>query len=399
MASGNGEPGFKRLRSNEIRIIELNLANYDISVQKMADEDLLKIFELGLKVRESAMLTLDVNQKIVEEALASKMKPIHESVVKIEHKVTSQVEEVKNKVTQDVGRQMDDMKKNVEGLKGDVSNHMTKIKDELTERVDTVAQKVQPLGILNSSITQSAESIKTQINNEIQNSEKRVFREIEACKQKLESIATSLEKPGTSKGARAERKVIDILRHHLPTFTFNDTSFVSGKGDIEAQSPNNNMIMIEVKHWDSKALSKDAIESFEEKLASSPQFKAGILLSMASGIARRAHEGRFEISFNQQKQCQIYVPNAYANNEEHLIVWSMVMADQVANTKDGDLGEEKIQGLKRIYSKFKENIKYSQECKSNLEALETSVENLKSSITPILQTIDETKKDIYKLLH
>lgn len=57
MASGNGEPGSKRIRSNEIRIIELNLANYDISVQNMSDEDLVKIFELGLKVRESAMLT------------------------------------------------------------------------------------------------------------------------------------------------------------------------------------------------------------------------------------------------------------------------------------------------------------------------------------------------------
>ena len=398
MASGNGEPGSKRIRSDEIRIIELNLANYDISVQNMSDEDLVKIFELGLKVRESAMLTLDVNQKIVEEALAYKMKPIHESVVKIEQKVTSQVEEVKKKVTQDVGRQMDDMKDNVRGLKEDVSNHMTKIKDQWTERVDTVAKKVQPLDILNSSITQSAEGIKTQINNEIQNSQTRVSREIEVCKQKLESIATSLEKPGTSKGARAERKVIDILKHHLPSFSFRDVSSMSGKGDIEAQSPNSNMIMIEVKHWE-KAVSKDAIESFEEKLAKSPQFKAGILLSMTSGIARRAREGRFEISFNQQKQCQIYLPNAYANNEEHLIVWSMVMADQVANTKDGDLGEEKIQGLKRIYSKFKENIKYSQECKSNLEALETSVENLKSSITPILQTIDETKKDIYKLLH
>ena len=74
------------------------------------------------------------------------------------------------------------------------------------------------------------------------------------------------------------------------------------------------------------------------------------------------------------------------------------MAEQLANI-EGDLDGRKIQGLNQIYNKFKENIKHSQECKSNLDALETSVKKLKSSITPILKTVDETKNDIYKLLH
>ncbi|KAJ7374081.1 hypothetical protein OS493_009412 [Desmophyllum pertusum] len=331
MASNNGEPGSKRARSEVIRNIKLDMANYDSSVQKLSDNELVKIFELGLKVRESAMLTLDVNQKIVEDALASKMKPVHDSVAKIEKQVTEKVEEVKKNVTQVVGKQMEDVKKNVGSLKKDVSEHMTEIKDELTSRVDKVAQKVQPLDILNTSMNQSAESIKTVVKTEIQSSEKRVSKELEACKQKLESISASLEKP-TSKGARAERKVLDVLREGLPSFTFTDTSSERGNGDIVGESPNNHRIMIEVKNREA-SLSRDAIESFEAMLAKSPQYKVGILLSMTSGIARRAREGRFEIAFNQQKQCQIYVPNAYARNEEHLIVWSVVMADQIANTE------------------------------------------------------------------
>lgn len=135
MASNNGEPGSKRARSEVIRNIKLDMANYDSSVQKLSDNELVKIFELGLKVRESAMLTLDVNQKIVEDALASKMKPVHDSVAKIEKQVTEKVEEVKKNVTQVVGRQMEDVKNNVGSLKEDVSKHMTKIKDELTGRV------------------------------------------------------------------------------------------------------------------------------------------------------------------------------------------------------------------------------------------------------------------------
>ena len=397
MASNNGEPGFKRARSETLRCIKLDMSNYDISVQKMSDVELVKIFELGLKVRESAMLTVDVNQKIVEDALASKMKPIHDSVAKIEQKVTKQVEEVKNKVTQDVGKQMEDVKTNVESLKGKVSEHMTGIKDELTKRVDTVSQKVQPLGVLNSTVSQSALDIKTQLSQEIVNSEKRVSKELAECKQKLESISTSLEKPA-SKGARAERKVIDVLHENLPNFTTSDTSSSMGKGDIEVQTPNNHRIMIEVKNKKG-SVARDEIESFESNLTKSPQLKVGILLSMQSGIARRARQGRFEIACNQQKQYQIYVPNAHTNNEDHLIVWSVVMAEQIANMEGGDLDETKTQRLNQIYNKFKENIQHSKNCKTNLAALEVAVENLKSSITPILETINETKEDINKLLH
>ena len=395
MDSNYGEPSSKRPRSELVRHIKLDMAKYDISVQNLPDEELVKIFELGLKVRESAILTVD-NQKMVEDALASKMKPVHDSVAKIEQQVFKQVEEVKKKVTQDVGEQMKEVKTNVKDLKGDVTQHLTTIKDELSGRVDTVARKVQPLDILNSTMNQSAQDIKAQLSREIKESERRVASELTACKQKLESISTSLEKP-SSKGARAERKVVEVLKEQLPSFSCVDTSSRMGKGDIEVQTPNNHSIMIEVKNKKT-SVPKNEIESFEENLEKSPQFKVGILLSMASGIARRAREGRFEVAVNPRKQYLIYVPNAYASNEDHLIVWSVIMAEQLANLEE-DLDGPKTHGLTLIYNKFKRNIQHSQQCSLHLETLEISVENLKSSIIPILETVDETKNDIYKLLH
>ena len=213
----------------------------------MSDEELVKIFELGLKVRESAILTVD-NQKMVEDALASKMKPVHaDSVTKIEQQVIEQVKEVKKKVTQDVGEQMKEVQRNVQGLKGDVTKHLTTIKDELSGRVDTVARKVQPLDVLNSTMNQSAQDIKAQLSREIKESERRVASELVACKQKLESMSTSLEKP-SSKGARAERKVMDVLKENLASFSCFDTSSMTGKGDIVVQTPSNHSIMIEVKN-------------------------------------------------------------------------------------------------------------------------------------------------------
>ena len=166
-----------------------------------------------------------------------------------------------------------------------------------------------------------------------------------------------MEKP-SNKGARAERKVIDVLKQNLPNFTFVPTHSEMGKGDIKVHSPNNNNFMIEVKEW-SGPLSKDAIQKFERNLAKSPHFKVRILLSMTSGIARRSREGRFEIAFDQsQRQFQIYVPNAYANNDEHLIVWSVVMADQLAQI-DGELGED--QGAERNLQKVCRKCRAQQE--------------------------------------
>lgn len=179
---------------------------------------------------------------------------------------------------------------------------MTTIKDELSGRVDTVARKVQPLDILNSTMNQSAQDIKAQLSREIKESQRRVASELTACKQKLESISTSLEKP-SSKGTRAERKVIDVLNEHLPSFSCVDTSSKTRKGNIGIQTPSNHSIMIEMKNKKT-SVPKNEIELFEENLAKSPQFKVGILLSMASGIARRAREGRFEVAVNPQKQYQ-----------------------------------------------------------------------------------------------
>ena len=403
MASNNGEHTPKRFRQMpeekepaSTRYIKLDMKKYDSSVQAYSDEDLVKIFELGLKVKESASLNLDVNQKIMEDALNSKMKPIHDTVAKIEEQVRTQVLKVQQEVSKEVNSNMTKFATNVTDFKQDLSGHLTSITDQLTKRVDGVAQKVQPLGVLSQNISESAQNINTQINLEVKGSEERVTKQLEQCKQKLDAISATLENPN-KKGDRAERTVIAILRQNLPCFTFIDTHSELGKADVEAQSPNNHQIMIEVKKR-TRAIDRVEIEKFEKNLASSPHFRVGILLSMTSGIARKCREGRFEIAFNQNQQYQIYVPNAFENNDEHLIVWSVVMADQLVQL-EGELGERKTSELNEIYKKFAANIEHSKQCRLNLEALENSVSNLKNSIRPILETVNETKEDIYKLLN
>ena len=310
------------------------MEKYDSSVQAYSDEELVKIFELGLKVKEFASLNLDVNQKI--------MKPIYETVAKIEEQVRIQVLKVQEDVNMKVNSNMTKFATNVEGFKQNLSGHLTSIAKELTSQVEGAAQKVQPLEELTKNISESEQKIKDQMRLEVTDSERRVQEKLAECNEKLVAISNTLDKP-KKKGDRAKREVIDVLKQELPNFTFLDTSSDKGKskGRIEAQSPNGHKIMIEVKDLKG-AITKDEIEKFEKNLANSPYFKVGILLSMSSGIAMRSQKGRFEIAFNQnQKQYQIYVPNA--SNEEHLIEWSVVMADQLVQI-EGDLSESKTSG-------------------------------------------------------
>ena len=62
MSVNYGEPPSKRSRGEMgfgERTITLNMANYDRSVQYYSDDDLVEIFELGLKIKESAVLSIN----------------------------------------------------------------------------------------------------------------------------------------------------------------------------------------------------------------------------------------------------------------------------------------------------------------------------------------------------
>ena len=78
---------------------------------------------LAVKVKESASLNLDVNQKMMEDALNSKMKPIHETVERIEEQVRKQVLQVQQDVNMEVNDNMTKFVKDVESFKQNLSGH------------------------------------------------------------------------------------------------------------------------------------------------------------------------------------------------------------------------------------------------------------------------------------
>lgn len=304
------EPIAKRRRSEDTngedpdrRCIELDMKKYGEWVRNLSSEQLVNIFEIGLKIKESAMLTVDVSQDFLGKALSSQMKPVKEDVASIEAEVKKQLQKMQESVTGDVSVQVGKMSSEVQTLKKDVRTDIGGIETAFVKRVDDVVSKASELNTLDSQITMSEQ----RLNKQLADSEKRLTDNIKSAITELNKISSSLEKPKV-KGSAAEKQVINILRERFPNFTVSDVSKQPRSGDILAETPRQSKIMIEVKNRAS-AVPTTEVDRFKEDLTSSPGVKVGILFSMKSGIANKASRGKFQVKFDTN-QYQIYVPNA-----------------------------------------------------------------------------------------
>ena len=392
MASNTNEPNTKRQRLDQEQLedsrscfttITLDMKRYSTWVRTLSEDELVSIFELGVKVRESFTLSVNVNQAFLEEALTSQMKPIQESVSNIETEVTRQVKTVQENVSREVKTLTEDLK------------------DSLTKRVDTVAERVPPLSSLNTAITQSEGNIKTQIDSTVKainSSESRVCVELKMCKEKLDQISKNLMKPGV-KGVVGEMTVLKILKHRFPSWSVEDVASTGRKMcDIVATTPLNDKIMIEVKNLTTSVPSNEC-NKFEENLTASPDYKVGILLSLKSGISNHSSARDFEVKFLQTKnQYRIYVPNAMQEPDGNRVVWSVLMAEQLAQIRM-ELTGGQVEGLEEICAQFKKDVERGRVCEESLRSLEKAMEKLKEDMSPFFETVRKTKESLLKLLH
>ena len=307
------EPSAKRSRrsselvedGDNVRTIVLDMTKYGAWVRELSPEKLVAIFEIGLKIRESATVTVDVSESYLKNELSSAMEPVQTSLRTIENKIQS---EVSNKLAQ---------------------------------------------------------------------------------------LSTSLKVSPYVRGIVGEKEVMKLLKEHFPNFLVKDVSRQPGKGDILVESPRQQKFMIEVKNRDSSNVPQSEIDRFKNNLASSSDVRAGILLSLKSGIANKAKTGKFQVIF-RENQYQIYVPNA--GEDGALIIWSVLMADQLAQSMQGDLGTSQIQKLEELYKEFQETKDQEKTCRDNLNSLENAAKALKESMNFILKSIDKTRKNLKKLI-
>lgn len=228
------------------------------------------------------------------------------------------------------------------------------------------------------------------IEEDVQVIETQILEEMKKLSQSVEALG----KP-KAKGSMGERLVLDILKAGLPrSFTVQYSATFGNSGDVLVTTSEGENFPIEVKTQE-KPIKKEEIEKFEKVVVDYPQAKVGILLSLKSGIARRSKRGKFEIYLDKNKYF-IYVPNAL--EEENLIVWSVMLANELAHT-NAELKENHKTMLSTLYENFKKSVENAKTSRNNLRSLEEAVKKLKESLEPILDILVQSKNDIYKMLH
>lgn len=359
------------------RSITLNLSEYPDWVRRLRDEELVEVFKIGVLVRESLQMTVNSNQnhlkEVLESQLDSQMKPVQDKVASIGVEVSKKVQEIERKVTQNVSKNILDMTNAVSQFKQDVNGELTQIKTGLVTNVSEVANKVLPLDSLNTKIDDSKDKI---------------LKEMRDLSKSVEALG----KPNT-KGRMGESTVLEILKDAFPNFSVQHSAKIGKSGDVLVTTPEVEAFLIEVKNHDNP-ITKQEIEKFEKDVEGFPEAKVGIMLSLRSGIARRSKRGKFEI-FQDKNKYFIYVPNAM--KEENLIVWSVMLANELAQL-NAELKDNQKLKLRTLYEDFKKSIESAKTSRGHLESLEATVKKLKESIEPILKIVEKSKTDLGKML-
>ena len=394
------EPAAKRSRRSSeleeddyIRTIELDLRNYGETakwLRGLSPKELLMIFEIGLKIRESTMLTVDVSQSFLKKELSSQMQPVQSTLESIEKEVKNQLREMRENVGRDVADKVKQMSTDVEAFKGDLRKDIQTMENKLVSRVDTVVENVPPLNKVNDCVESSERRLTETIRKDIK-------PVIDDCKKQLVEVSTSLQRSSHIKGSVGETLVINFLRQQFSNFHVMDIANQPRiKGDILMESPRQHKFMIEVKNRDSGNVPQSEINRFQSDLASSPDVRVGILLSLNSGITNKVPHGKFQIIFNKN-QYQIYVTNA--GEDEAKIAWSVMMADELAQSMQGDLGTTQVEKLEELYKEFQETKDHERTCRDNLNSLERAATNLRESMNFILNSIGKTRKEMKSLIN
>ena len=353
--------GPKQKKQRRTRTIELDLSLFPDWVGEADDNTLNEVFAIGVKVRDSIAIKITENPDYVTEILGQKLQPVYEKVnnisktfVQVQHNVTNSLLNMESGVS--------------------------RLQNKLVTNINEVERKVPSLDSLNGKIDSKIEE---------------VLKPIDRCEAKLDKLVAKYEKPAV-KGALAEQEVLTILKHHFPTYTVVLHAGDGHKADIQITSAQSRQqYLVEVKNHE-RAISSKEIEKFKKDVRENKAFKVGILLSLRSGINVLTSQGRFTIKF-EYDQYYIYVPNA-SKEQEDLIVWIVILADQLAVLNQG-LTNRQTEELNKLLNDFQQSVVKSATCKTHLETLKKTVQALEEAMEPMLKIIKDAKTRLNKALN
>jgi len=162
------------------------------------------------------------------------------------------------------------------------------------------------------------DSLRGNIDKTMTGIETRISDNLIDVKSSIDKLTDSGSK-SVLKGGMGERIIENIVKYNFQDYTIVDTSKEMGSGDYMLHLPSGDVIMLEVKNYQSP-IPKKEIDKFKRDLTKTGH-KIGIFISLYSGIVGKK---RFHIENYNEKQKIIYIPVAGIDGIS--ITWAILLS-------------------------------------------------------------------------
>ena len=358
-------------------------------VRALDDDEILKLFNLGVKVRP--YVTVGVADMGLSKEFLAATEPLQR-----------QLEGLKNQLEMNFQAATTPLKHQLEGLEKKMDFQATA--NPLKHQLEGLEKKMDFQATANPLKHQleglekkmDFQATANPLKHQLEGLEKKIEEDVT---KPLKNLQARLELASHSKGRVAENQVYATLKKHFPNFTIVDTSREHGKGDQRVETSRQHKILIEIKNYESGNVPQSQVNKFIHDVQLDSQLHVGILFSMAGGIANEIKNGScFEVEWTG-KHHLIYVSNAA--EDETLLVWSVWLADELAETQksvEGRLEATQLDKLKELYKELIQNKKHQKNLQDIIKSLEENVSSLKENALVTSKSMEEIPKKMKTIL-
>ena len=234
----------------------------------------------------------------------------------------------------------------------------------INEKFNSINENCEKIDNIESSIIEEMQDIKEQITNTLETESKQTQNQCENLNQAILKLTGNVS-TSSLKGRIGEEFISNLLKHHFPDDTVNETNKNSHESDIHLLSTNYPTTLIESKLY-THCVNTAEIEKFLSDLEDTG-INYGIFISLTSPIIKHR---RLEYKYLNDKHI-IFLPNAGFDGFN--IIYGIIFLREISklsskNSISKELFDEKSNEIKNIISNFE--LSYNQISKLKNRAME-----------------------------
>ena len=184
METDNSEPAEKRQKLSDVRTIRVDLSGLPRWVREASDEELVKVFEMGVTVKDSIGLNVSFQDKFINDLLNDKFEPMSKTIESLAQNVSKETEGMQEQTKTTT----EHFQKQVSLEVSSIGQQVKKMETSLVSAVNSAAAKVPSLDTITTQVgnvqTNVSKKVDAVTDKQIMPSLTRVERKVLSAKPK-----------------------------------------------------------------------------------------------------------------------------------------------------------------------------------------------------------------------